>query len=95
MILNLSPLIEKVILRTNHNPQYPNDHSRCNIFTKMQTLGSNSQRHPSKVYMNLSIFSLTNYQDLSRKSIYQLIVNKHKRISTPSLFIVCQGKLNS
>lgn len=46
-------------------------------------------------YMSLLRFFITNYHNLYMKVIYHFYTNKHKKVSTTSLFNVCQGNTKS
>jgi len=43
-------------------------------------------------YMNLPHFSISEYQDMMRKLIYQFSAYRHRKVSSTCLFNVCRGQ---
>lgn len=84
---------------------HPQEHINA-INTKMEIIGvfesfkckliSSKFKEASLMwYINIPLFLVTNYQDLSRNMILKFSSRKHRRVSTTSLFNVYQGHFES
>lgn len=80
---------EKKLLRICHCLQQVNGNHRCDVLTQMQILFRTLKE--AALCVNILIFSLTCYKDLSMKLFHQFLANKHHKVSTTSFFNMQHG----